>query len=114
MLPKARTTAVGCTLRSLSHHLALLPAQGVARGRWYPASDLDQTLDDVELNMLLVPFPFSIEDTSFHGFLGRSRGRSSFGFFELRQDWLGRDDAKSTSHSSTSSTRSWSTWPRTR
>ncbi len=97
VLPKARTTAVGCTLRSLSHHLALLPAKGIARGRWYPAVDMAATLDDVELNVLLVPFPFSISDTSFHGFLGRTRVGTSFGFFEVKPDWLGREDPKSVS-----------------
>lgn len=97
VLPKARTTAVGCTMRSLSHHLALLPAKGIARGRWYPAADLNATLDDVELNILLVPFPFSMTDNAFHGFLGRSTIGSSFGFFELKQEWLGQPDTRSRS-----------------
>lgn len=32
--PKARTPQVGCTLRSLSHHLALLPPMGEVTTRW--------------------------------------------------------------------------------
>ena len=34
VLPKSRTPKVGCTIRSLSHNLALLPARGLARAYW--------------------------------------------------------------------------------
>lgn len=31
---KSRTPSVGCTFRSLSHHLAMLPPKGVVKARW--------------------------------------------------------------------------------
>jgi len=35
VLPKGLTPEVGCTLRSLSHHVALVPGNGVVRAEWY-------------------------------------------------------------------------------
>ncbi|HYD05734.1 MAG TPA: hypothetical protein VEC60_08410 [Reyranella sp.] len=94
VLPKARTSAVGCTLRSLSHHLALLPGVGTARGRWTlnyvgPSIDLTRHRAD-QLNVLLVPFPYSIEASSFCGSaLEETDGATPrFGYFDLHQKWL--------------------------
>jgi hypothetical protein len=36
--PKTNTPSVGCTLRSLSHHLALLPPEGIVETTWLVAS----------------------------------------------------------------------------
>jgi hypothetical protein len=88
VLPKARTTAVGFTLRSLSHHLALVPPQGVVQGRWVPYVFGNPPADEWELNILLVPFPYTITPESFLGgrsFFGESR---RWGFFGLQQTWL--------------------------
>ncbi len=64
VLPKARTPAVGCTLRSLSHHLALLPPRGVARAYWVsPYGPLHKASD--ALNILIVPFPYHVTAKSF-------------------------------------------------
>ncbi len=60
VLPKARTAAVGCTMRSMSHHLALLPPRGVARASWTPSLGEHLRPHDRQMNLLLVPFPFSI------------------------------------------------------
>ncbi len=87
VMPKVRTSAVGCTLRSLSHHLALLPPRGVARGHWASRPRATPT-DDRELNLLLVPFPFSISDRAFApGSLGIGL-RRNWGFFDVEQTWL--------------------------
>jgi hypothetical protein len=59
--PKSRTAQVGCTLRSLSHHLALLPASGEARAEWF----LPPVRRSGQLNLLLVPFPYRIPSRSF-------------------------------------------------
>lgn len=93
VLPKARTTPVGCTLRSLSHHLALLPPQGIARGRWRAPQPGTVPPDDVELNLLLVPFPFAIDDRAFVPAMSRSHPTHGWGYFDVEQTWLpGRHD----------------------
>ena len=95
VLPKARTTAVGCTMRSLSHHLSLLPSQGVARGRWHPAAQDEKRSSSSrdELNILLVPFPFSIPDTAFTGKMSNPNKSRGWGFFKIKQTWLEQSDS---------------------
>jgi len=88
VLPKARTTAVGCTMRSLSHHLALLPARGIARANWIPHLFYDPPADEQEFNILLVPYPFSIADYNFRGLQGFAGIDHRWGFFEVEQAWL--------------------------
>jgi len=39
VLPKALTPAVGCTVRALSHHLALLPGCSIVSPRWHQRPD---------------------------------------------------------------------------
>jgi hypothetical protein len=95
VLPKARTPSVGCTLRSLSHHLALLPPRGVARAYW--VSPYDKVLKSLtSLNILIVPFPYSVSARSF-----RSKTPEdvvvdrNWGWFDLDSVWvnkLGDDD----------------------
>lgn len=93
--PKTKTAQVGCTIRSLSHHLALLPSIGEVRTRFFlvklqhgrksPISSThidDEGLNDTKsdphvvsyridklnqnaLNILLVPFPYNISASSF-------------------------------------------------
>jgi hypothetical protein len=84
---KSLTPSVGCTLRSLTHHLALLPGQGQARARWISSPFANQ--DDAflgELGLLLVPYPYKVVNGAFHE-TGRHRdGR--WGWFDVRQLWL--------------------------
>jgi hypothetical protein len=61
--PKTNVPLVGCTLRSLSHHLALLPPMGVVATSWlfmHPAEEQDSSL-----NLLLIPYPFVIDANDF-------------------------------------------------
>lgn len=103
VLPKVRTPAVGCTLRSLSHHLALLPAAGIARGRWTPNYTRSPrhagSMPDGVMNLLLVPMPYSIEarwfkPTTVEDATGSSAGlpgerqEPRFGYFDIDQSWL--------------------------
>lgn len=89
VLPKSRVTKVGCSHRAFSQHLTLLTAQ---RG----VSTHIQTLhekskhDDAPLNVLLVPYPFTINATDFAPTLhsGNSETISTYGVFELQQNWL--------------------------
>ncbi|MBX9926251.1 MAG: hypothetical protein K2Y05_07825 [Hyphomicrobiaceae bacterium] len=91
VLPKARTTPVGCTLRSLSHHLALLPSRGVARAQWVPRYRPADSYDDKDpdkFNLLLVPFPFTITPGEFYAAAEDAHTASDVGFFRLHQTWL--------------------------
>jgi predicted small integral membrane protein len=104
VLPKVRTPAVGCTLRSLSHHLALLPPAGVARGRWTPnyvKPKLDDgSMPDGLMNLLLVPMPYSLHATSFVAgpFEDVSGGEAGapprFGYFDVNQHWITESKAR--------------------
>jgi hypothetical protein len=62
--PKTMTPKVGCTLRSLSHHLALLPPRGEVETNWVFWLPLGRSSEE-PLNILLVPFPFHIDGRCF-------------------------------------------------
>ena len=87
VLPKARTASVGCTLRSLSCNLALLPPRGVARDNWSPYLFRDTPSAHRHLNLLLVPFPYSVKATDFHHDETFTSPNGA-GFFDIRQSWL--------------------------
>lgn len=101
---KSRTPQVGTSLRSLSHHLALLPPTGEVSTNWLI------TIPHVAgprparwtkpLNLLLVPFPYSVESRSFQGQLsdrcleedhGLTGSCEAPNYFAIRQAWLERD-----------------------
>ena len=97
ILPKSRTPMVGCTLRSLSHHLALLPPRGLARAYWLPyaapapvgalkkaASPRAPTTPNKPLNCLLVPMPFRVQAQAIRG-VRTDGGR--WGWFEIEPSW---------------------------
>ena len=91
--PKATTPAVGCTLRSLTHNLALLPSVGNVRTSWIPASDTRQ--HNEPFNILVVPFPFSIPGGSFSPEKGQFPGEARDRVFRLDPGkWMNRDPAR--------------------
>jgi hypothetical protein len=63
--PKTNTPGVGCTLRSLTHNLALLPSVAHVSTSWQISNKPYDEL--VPFNVLVVPFPFSIPGKSFIG-----------------------------------------------
>jgi hypothetical protein len=84
--PKTRTPGVGCTMRSLTHHLALLPPVGSVLTRWLIAHKPDDDLD--AFNVLVVPFPFSIPGKSFKSLRAASMSSQDF-MFSLNPDvWM--------------------------
>ena len=106
VLPKALTPDAGCTVRSLSHNLALLPGIGVVKAEWYigdfPAArpsisrNISNAVEGLteghSMNLLLVPFPYSVHGLDFcvsriseEG--GPERSRPA-GYFRVRQNWL--------------------------
>lgn len=88
--PKGRIPRVGCTTRVFSKNLSLLRPRGFVRCHWFiPPSTAHPEPDD-SLNLLLIPFPFEIEDCSFSP-VGADEGVGSShgsGVFRIEQKWL--------------------------
>jgi len=94
VLPKSMTTATGCTLRSLSHNLALLPATGIVSSEWTIAGDSRERKEgDSLVRLLVVPFPFHIPAKAFKVADAHMRqGLTPPAYFDLDQDWLIDED----------------------
>jgi hypothetical protein len=91
VLPKSITTNKGCTIRSLSHHLALLPCRTMLEPEWLVSSRRANDVDKDELRVLLVPFPYDIPKSSFKLSFPRTHmaGKAYHpAFFSLRARWL--------------------------
>jgi hypothetical protein len=97
VLPKASTPDVGCTLRSLTHHLALLPGKGNVTVEWrfgYSPKGRrnlhrevsNSVVHNGSFNLLLVPFPYTVHGTDFE--VSRPADEDSDGYFRIRQGWL--------------------------
>lgn len=92
VLPKSRTPRVGCTLRSLSHNLALLPSRGLARAHWSFAPAAEAPLDDGDpkpFNLVVLPMPFTVHA---HAFKGRPVVDGTWGWFDVDPHWCPRSD----------------------
>lgn len=63
VLPKSRTVSLGCSLRSLSRHVALGPISTEVKGSWIRQKRSDDT---GPLNVLLIPFPDEIPFDTFN------------------------------------------------
>ncbi|MFT0737500.1 hypothetical protein [Ralstonia wenshanensis] len=92
VLPKSITTTKGCTIRSLSHHLALLPCRSTIEPSWSLVSRLPDPADtSTDIRLLLVPFPFYVSEDCFRvSAPKRKLANNTFyaAFFELKQKWL--------------------------
>lgn len=88
VLPKGRTTELGCVMRTLSHNLALLPPAGYARAHWNQSSQTASNNFN-DLNVLLVPFPYVIRPGSFYGIESEKLpDEKRWGRFRVAQTWL--------------------------
>ena len=87
VLPKGRTTEMGCAPRTFSHNLALLPPHGRANAYWHQSQA--EVHPDPDLNLLLVPFPYVLPPRSFRGMENAPdpKGRR-WGRFKIDQRWL--------------------------
>jgi hypothetical protein len=88
--PKSRTPQVGCTLRSLSHHLALLPPIGEVTTSYVVSP---KPLSMEALNLLLVPFPYSVRDDAIRR--GSEHPDEKWGRFAVDQRWVPDGDPES-------------------
>lgn len=99
VLPKGRTTDIGCNMRTLSHNLTLLPPHGRGNAYWHRPDRNNAADSSSTLNLLVVPFPFSIPDGSFVGYEAEpGPAGERWGRFDIQQKWL-------TSHGSSRSTK---------
>jgi len=71
--PKASTPSVGCTLRSLTHHVALLPSIGHVTTHWRIATGQEEQLRP--FNLLVIPFPYTLPGSSFKPLAARPASR---------------------------------------
>ena len=96
VLPKGRTTEIGCTMRTFSHNLALIPPHGEANAYWHKGYIGSEALERRDLNLLLVPFPYVLPDNSFRGRESESvPGGTRWGRFTIDQNWLAEGDPAS-------------------
>lgn len=89
--PKSRTPSVGCTMRSMSHHLAMLPRSGEVRARWLTSPFGAPETEAEALGLLLIPFPYQVQPDAFVAG-GHADGR--WGWFDMDQKWLPAESDK--------------------
>jgi hypothetical protein len=85
VLPKSRTSQVGCTLRSLTHNLSLLPPRGLVRGTWLVQEQGYQDIPFVErrpFNIIVIPYPYELDVQQFRP-KSRVADDQKFGDFEF-------------------------------
>jgi len=89
VVPKSRTPRVGCTMRTISHNLALLAPRSSAEVAWLRQPNAPRA-DHEPLNIVVVPFPFRIPATCFEARdVEIAEGKpASWGFFDIDQKWL--------------------------
>ncbi len=94
--PKVRTPAVGCTLRSYTHNVALLPPRGIVSTGWQHPPGALLADESSALNLLIVPYPFNLSAKWFSGIdVNRNSANDrpndvAWGWFHLEQKWLER------------------------
>lgn len=89
VLPKALTPNVGCTIRSMSHHFALLPGGRNVRPDWLITGaelKMDYAKSVSPINLLLVPFPYVVNQDDFD--IAVPPSPHSDGYFSIIQGWL--------------------------
>jgi hypothetical protein len=88
--PKSNTPQLGCTMRSLSHNLALLPRERSVAISWLMPIVAQEDAGDKPFNVLLVPFPYALNGTDFvcnrNG--TPSSANASMDYFTVNQSWL--------------------------
>ncbi|MBL4799523.1 MAG: hypothetical protein JKY50_19140 [Oleispira sp.] len=89
VLPKARTPSVGCSFRNISQNLAMLPPKSKLSASWLPSFMPPSPTKENKLNLLLIPFPFEIQDEDFEvSVVSDKFGCNAWGWFDLKQKWL--------------------------
>ena len=92
--PKSRTPNVGCSLRNLSKNLSLLPPRGQMKIHWLTPPVEQPSEHQSNLNLLLIPYPYKIENTWIKTEIICNENEDGWGWFELQQEWLQRHEDK--------------------
>ena len=93
VMPKSRTASIGCTMRTLSHNLALLPPTYTASCFWHRSLAVAER-NVRPVNILLVPYPYTMSASSFQpreNAKSYDPNNSRWGTFKLEQQWLKND-----------------------
>jgi hypothetical protein len=107
--PKSRTAQIGCTLRSFSHNLALLPPKGLVRSKWigmnskpdwrrpgvdrrYHDSIVEQRRTTDPFNLMVIPYPFEIKASDFRSATEVEKVKVSWRTFDAFPMRSGSDD----------------------
>ncbi|MDD9940162.1 MAG: hypothetical protein OXU20_03770 [Myxococcales bacterium] len=89
VLPKKHTPQCGLTIRSMSHHLALRPANGL-HAQWIPPYEMPKPAGPLEevMNLLLLPWPTEIDPATNFEVVNPSPVTlpSTFGLFRYRRE----------------------------
>ena len=83
VLPKSHTPSTGITIRSLSHHLALIPT-GEVKTKWFWAEAGKQSFGGVQLNVVVFPWPLEIAPRCFRPAKRVESMPDGFDFFEYQ------------------------------
>lgn len=87
VLPKSYTPALGCTLRSLTHNLALHPSATQIKSSWYNYQRFGRFVPKRSLNILIVPIPYEISPNDF---IGHVLNDPAYRGFTIQQSWLAK------------------------
>ena len=90
VLPKGLTPALGCTLRSVTHHLALLPGSGHVTAEWRLSVATSRAPKE-PFNLLVVPYPYVVGGNDIS--MARAPDRRGMdGYFAVRPRVLPADN----------------------
>jgi hypothetical protein len=92
--PKVKVPQVGCTLRSASHNLALLPPAHSVRVQWNSLAGIYRRRQSI--NILAIPFPFNVVGTAFKPIKHKS-GQSNR-YFKIEPNWLSSSENPTGKH----------------
>lgn len=114
VLPKMRVPQVGLTLRSLSHHLAMVPGTHVVT-KWLNPKSIFQSTNGGSLNMVLLPWPMQVAPSHFkadsHAFTGNPP--DGHGYFRFAPPaFSGHSDIRPTREPATSPSDPNDAWTR--
>lgn len=89
VLPKSRTPSVGCTIRSISQNLNLLPSVGLVSLNWHQVPE--QTFGPPKsnpFNCLFIPYPYHVDAEAFTFREPNETNTKRWRWFEVEQTWL--------------------------
>lgn len=93
--PKSKTPAVGCTMRTLTHNLSLLPHRGQIKTHWIrPPSHTLGSPTRSGFDLLLIPLPYVIDPSWFEQASKGGAGYEDWDWFRVKQEWLPRTKAQ--------------------